>query len=255
MNDKPILVLEAVEKSFGTVRVLCGVNATLNAGRITAFVGPNGAGKTTLFHAITGDLKVDRGAVVFEGRSLVGLPPWKIARRGLGKMFQDVRVFESLSVIENVLLALHDHASQSPWASVLSHPFCTKKELERKERAVYWLKTVGLEGQYDKPAGQLSFGNQKLLAFARLLAGGFRLLLLDEPTAGVAPPLVERIGELLHGLVKDHGVSIALIEHNYSFVTAVAHTVYVLQDGVVRDQGVTKDVLSRDGNREILIGI
>src|ERR1041384_2592924 len=107
--SEPILLLEGLEKRFGEFLVLRGVGASIMRGSITAFIGPNGAGKTTLFHVITADLRPDSGNVTYRGKSLVGLSPWKVARLGLGKMFQDVRIFERLTILENVLLALHDH--------------------------------------------------------------------------------------------------------------------------------------------------
>src|SRR4051812_45196655 len=116
---KPPLVLESVEKWFGDTAILRGVSATIAAASITAFIGPNGAGKTTLFHCISGDLRPDRGRILFRGESVTRMPPWKIARRGLGKMFQDVRIFPSLSVLDNVLLALHAPAEQTVLGSLL----------------------------------------------------------------------------------------------------------------------------------------
>lgn len=254
MND-PILILKNVQKHFGDIKVLCGINAAIPEGSITAFVGPNGAGKTTLFHAITGDLRPDAGAVVYRGKSLVGLPPWRIARLGLGKMFQDVRIFENLTILENVLLALHDHPTRSAVASLVRAVFRDGKGAEERAKAEHWLAMAGVERPWDRPAGLLSFGNQKLLALARLMAGGFDLLLLDEPASGLAPPQVEHIGSLLKVLVREKKMSVALIEHNFSFVSAVADQAYLLRAGEVHDGGPTAEVLMRDENREILIGL
>ncbi|MEI6177636.1 MAG: ATP-binding cassette domain-containing protein [Verrucomicrobiota bacterium] len=252
---KPILVIETLEKRFGEVAVLRGVSATVERGAITAFVGPNGAGKTTLFHAITGDIRPDRGTAVFDGRPLAGMPPWKIARLGLGKMFQDVRIFKNLTIIENVLLALHDHPGRTLPASLLQAPFRGMLDMREKGRAEDCLAIIGVEKPWNRPAGSLSFGNQKLLALARLVAGGFRLLLLDEPTAGLAPTMVERIGDLLRELVREKGVSIALIEHNYSFVQVIADQAYLLRAGEIMDAGEVSDVLGKAENREVLIGL
>ena len=254
MND-PILILENIEKRFGNVAVLRGISASIPLGSVTAFVGPNGAGKTTLFHAISGDLRPDKGAVVFRGKEISGLPPWKSARLGLGKLFQDVRIFENLTLIENVLLALHDHNGRSAVSSLLRTPFCAKLATAQEEKARHWLEVAGVEKPFDRPAGLLSFGNKKLLALARLLAGGFDLLLLDEPTAGVSPGMVERIENMVRKMVSEEGKTVMLIEHNFSFVSAVAGQVYVLRDGQVYDSGRTDEVLGREENREILIGL
>jgi ABC-type branched-subunit amino acid transport system ATPase component len=254
MND-PILILENIEKRFGNVAVLRGISASIPRGSVTAFVGPNGAGKTTLFHAISGDLRPDKGAVVLRGKEISGLPPWKAARLGLGKLFQDVRIFENLTLIENVLLALHDHNDRSAVASLLRSPFRAKLAPAQEEQARNWLELTGVEKPFERPAGLLSFGNKKLLALARLLAGGFDLLLLDEPTAGVSPGMVERIKEMVRKMVSEQGKTVMLIEHNFSFVSAVADQVYVLRDGMVHDSGRTDEVLGREENREILIGL
>lgn len=254
MMNEPILTIENLNKCFGDVAVLRGVSASLLPGTVTAFIGPNGAGKTTLFHAITGDLVPDGGAVMLRGNPITRKAPWKIARMGLGKLFQDVRIFENLTVIENVLLALHDHPGQSAWASLAEAPFRRRLEPGLVREAKSWLEKAGVEPPYDRPAELLSFGNKKLLALARLMAGKFDLLLLDEPTAGLSPIMVSRITELIRQLT-DQGITIALIEHNFSFVADVAERAYLLQEGQIHDYGATGEVLAKEENREMLIGL
>jgi ABC-type branched-subunit amino acid transport system ATPase component len=251
----PILTLRGVRKRFGHISVLNGVNAEVRSGEVTAFVGPNGAGKTTLFHTISGDLKLDAGTVTLSGRAINGLPPWMVARMGLGKQFQDVRTFGALSCQENVLLALNDHESQSPIASLVMACRHSRQLGESRERANQFLSMVGLDSQASEPANTLSSGNQKLLALARLLAGGFPILLLDEPAAGVSPATLSRILSVLHDAVRRDGRTVVLIEHNMSFVAELADTTYVLKDGIVFDVGPTREVLARPQNRELCIGI
>ncbi|CAG0983583.1 partial Lipopolysaccharide export system ATP-binding protein LptB, partial [Anaerolineae bacterium] len=236
MMSEPILIIENVVKHFGEVAVLRGVNASLPSGKVTAFVGPNGAGKTTLFHTITGDLIPDDGVVSLRGRPITGMAPWKVARNGLGKMFQDVRVFDSLTVLENVLIAMYEPEALSPWASLVKAYFHRRDDSELLMEAETWLDKAGVEKPYDRPAGLLSFGNKKLLALARLMAGGFDLLLLDEPTAGVSPIMVEKIARLIKQMT-NQGITVALIEHNYSFVTDVAEHIYLMRDGMIHDHG------------------
>ncbi len=255
MKGEPILVMESVQKRFGDISVLRGVNATIPRGTITAFIGPNGAGKTTLFHAITGDIKPNSGAVIFDGRSITGEPPWRVARLGLGKMFQDVRLFESLSLVENVALALHEHPHRRPVQSLLQSHVRGKLDEQQKLKAEEILRQVGVEPPFDRPTALLSFGNKKLVALARLIAGRFKLLLLDEPTAGLAPDMVKRVTGILRSLVESHGVTVALIEHNFSFVGELAEYTYLMRSGEIHDQGETSDVLGRSENREVLIGI
>ncbi|MDD5266666.1 MAG: ATP-binding cassette domain-containing protein [Methylococcales bacterium] len=254
MMNEPALTIKNLMVRFGEVAVLRGVSASLPSGAVTAFVGPNGAGKTTLFHAISGDLLPDKGIVSLRGKPITGMAPWKVARNGLGKMFQDVRVFDSLTVIDNVLLALHEHEGLSVWASLTGVPMWRRHAPKLLQEAESWLEIVGVERPYDRPAGLLSFGNKKLLALARLMAGKFDVFLLDEPTAGVSPVLVERIAELIRKMA-NRGITIALIEHNFSFVTNVAEHVYLMREGTIQDWGATEEVLAKDENREILIGL
>ena len=254
MTTSPVLLIEGLEKRFGEVAVLHDIHAALPAGGVTAFVGPNGAGKTTLFHAITGDLRADAGMVSLNGENITNRPPWKIARKGLGKMFQDVRLFEDLSILENVLLALHDHSSQTVWASLARRWRQRESTPDLVAEAESWLEKTGVEPPWDRPAADLSFGNKKLLALARLMAGGFEVLLLDEPTSGVSPAMIERMAELIRGL-SANGITVALIEHNFSFVRDIAQECYLLREGHIHDTGPTDSVLNKPENREILIGL
>lgn len=251
----PLLQIEGLEMRFGELAVLRGVNATFTTGQITAIIGPNGAGKTTLFHAITGDLRPERGLVSFSGRSLIGLPPWRIARLGIGKMFQDVRLFSELTVIENVLLALHENGGRSLTASLLQVLRRHRQDSVEKDKAADFLRMIGVEEPWNRAANSLSFGNQKLLALTRLVAGDFKLLLLDEPTAGVSPPLVERMAAILLNLVNERRASVALIEHNFSFVEQIASHAYLLRDGEIMDGGPAHEVLEKEENKEVLIGL
>jgi len=248
-------VIESLSKRFGEVAVLRGVTAAVGRREITAFVGPNGAGKTTLFHAVSGDIRADGGAVVMDGVSLENKAPWQVARMGLGKLFQDVRIFPNLSVLENTLLAVYPARERSLAATAMRAIGRAGRIRAAKERARECLTMAGVEEPWDRPAGGLSFGNQKLLGLARLVAGDFRLLLLDEPTSGVSPAMIDRIMRMLRSLVRDHGVSIALIEHNFSFVREVAEKTFLLRGGEIMDSGDTIKVMDKAENREVLIGL
>jgi ABC-type branched-subunit amino acid transport system ATPase component len=254
MNET-VLDLQGVHKRFGDMSVLRGVDAIVRRGAVTAFVGPNGAGKTTLFHCIAGDLRPETGRIEFRGQPIVGLSPWRIARQGLGRFFQDVRVFRNLTVLENVMLALHDHPAQTLLGSLLRFMHRGTPRVQVEGEARDYLRQMGLEGHAGRLAGALSWGNQKLLAMARLLAGTFDFLLLDEPTAGVSPVMVERLEAILRRVVAERGVTVALIEHNMGFVSKMANYTYVLRAGVVHDHGPTTEVLERPENVDICIGL
>jgi len=252
MTSDHALIVQGLRKRFGEVEVLGGVDARLRRGKITAFIGPNGAGKTTLFHAVTGELKPDSGRVVLEGREITRREPWEIARLGVGRLFQEVRVFPGLSVWDNVIAALQRPSDRRLGASLLRGDHSLQAA---KEEASALLDRVGVDGRRDGPAAELSWGNQKLLAFARLLAGEHRLVLLDEPTAGVAPALGVRLKELIRLLAGERGVTVGLIEHDMKFVADLADAVVVLRDGKLFDHGPTTEVLSRPATVELCLGL
>jgi len=248
---KSKLVIRNVTKQFGNFRAVADVSASVVKGRITAFIGPNGAGKTTLFHVLSGELTADHGYIMLDEQNIGGLPPWRVARMGIGRQFQDVRVFGGLTVLDNVLVALLSPGEQSPFRAWRGAAILKSHSTE----AEYWVEFVGLADLRDKRADDLSFGQQKLLSFARLMAGGFALLLLDEPTAGLARSMVDRVVGLLHKIVKERGVTIALIEHNMSVVEALADWVYFMNEGQVAFTGRSDHVLGNRDVREIYMGL
>jgi len=248
------LKVKNIKKQFNGIWVVNGITAIIHPGKITAFVGPNGAGKTTLFHIITGELKPDSGNVFLYEKDITGFPPWKIARMGVGKQFQDVRVFENLTVVENVVVALMKSQEESVFWTFKNFYRIRERFKNYTEKAMDLLKFVGLDEKRNSLARELSFGQQKLLSFARLMAGDFKILLMDEPTAGVAPSMIKKIVGLLDKLVEEKGKTIAIIEHNLNVVSDVAHWVYFLHEGKVVFTGRTDHVLGHDEVREIYMG-
>ena len=247
------LIFADLHKRFGDVLVLKGVSGKLLPGHISAFVGPNGAGKTTLFQLLTGELKPDRGSATLSGRSILGRSPASLARRGIGKLFQDVRVFPNLSVLDNVLVAISARQTNRDsffgWSTVRDF-----RRLELVKEARLHLSRVGVDADEDVLARDLSWGNQKLLAFARLLAGEFRCVFLDEPIAGISTSMANHLATLIRDLANS-GVAVALIEHEMTFVETLANDVVVLSEGVVIDSGSTSEVLSHAETREICLGL
>lgn len=252
--DPVELKVEHVSKSFGAFKALDDVSLTAALGKVTALVGPNGAGKTTLFHVIGGNLAPDSGKVFLNGKDITGLPPYKVARKHVGRLFQDVRVFPALTVAENIGVSFL-HRSDYSLVTTLAWWRREAREKDRRERAMQWLEFVGLADKADEPAGELSYGQQKLLALARIVALRPALLLLDEPTAALSPAMNKKMVELIRQLVSDQKLTIALIEHNMGVVRDLADYIYFLHEGSVHTHGTQKEVLENPAVRELYMGL
>ena len=242
-------------KAFGGIHALDHVNFNFKKGKITALVGPNGAGKTTLFHLITGMIRPDRGEIIYRNKRINNLPSWKIAKLGIGRLFQDVRIFSGLSSIENILLSCQDQFSENPLRSLLWKIFDRKKEKHLINEARTWLDFVGLKEHDKTQAENLSYGQQKLLAIARLLAMGSDILLLDEPTSGVHPEMIKRLLEIIRKLAYDKGKTVVVIEHNISVVIEVADWMFFMDEGKIEASGFPEEVLSNPEVRAAYIGL
>ena len=244
MSERRITIeCRDLSKSFGGVYAVKDVSAAFQSGTVTSvLIGPNGAGKTTLFHLMSGLLVPDSGEVLFHGNRINGLAAWKIARMGLGRLFQDIRVFRRLTALENILVAFQNQAGETFWKAVIARPVILRQEREFTVEARRLLEFVGLAGMETTPAGALSYGQQKLLALARLLAQGAEVLLLDEPTAGVNPAMVRPLLELLRNLAHQ-GKTIIVIEHNMSVVLDIADWVYFMDEGQIVAFGLPQEVL------------
>ena len=208
----PVLELRRLSKRFGGVTAVDGVSLALEPGRIYGLIGPNGSGKTTLFNCITGVERRDGGEVVFGGERIDGLKPWQIAQRGIGRTFQIIRVFPELTALENLLVVTRGGAE------------------EARAHALELLRLVTLEGLQDEYAGNLSYGQQKLVEFARVLMRDPTLILLDEPAAGVNRTLLNDLLATVAGL-RDAGKTVLLVEHDMKVVMGLCETVFVLDHG------------------------
>lgn len=253
-STAPKLTVKNIAKRFGSFTALHDVDAIIFPERITAFVGPNGAGKTTLFHIITGNLKPDSGQILLNGKEITGMQPWKIARQGIGKLFQDVRVFGNLTALENICVALLEPYEQTLF-SILHF---SKKQMpvkKYKEEAMHWLDFVGLADLANQHGSELSFGQQKLLSIARLIAHKSTCLLLDEPTAALSPVMIRKMIELIQKIVSEQKLSIALIEHNMMVVKELAFYTYFMHEGTVFCHGTQSCVLENPEVRELYMGL
>lgn len=238
-----ILRCEGLCRSFDGVRALQDVQLELPASGIVAIIGPNGAGKTTLINVITGFLRSQAGRVSLDDCHLNLLPPHKIARLGIARTFQDLRLISQVSVIENVLLARPNQKGERLLPAIFRIGVAAE-EVRNRDGAMRWLRFVGLAGQVNELAGELSYGQQKLLTLACCLATEARILLLDEPVAGVHPRMIEKILDLLRQL-RDLGKLVIFIEHDLAFVRQVADLVVVMDEGSIIAQGNPSEVLDR----------
>jgi len=253
-NISPRLELKEITKKFGGIVAVDRASLTFSAGKVTGLIGPNGAGKTTVFNLITGFLKPDAGTIYLRDHPINGLPAWRIAQLGIGRLFQDVRVFNKLTVLENLLLAKKDQLGENPLVSLWQRKKVLKAEKKNIEEARRWLKLVGLEEKENSLAENLSYGQQKLLSIARLLAGGSEILLLDEPTAGINPQIAKSLLAIIKQLSQE-GKTVVVIEHNMSVILEISDWVFFMNEGKVISFGLPEEILGDPEIRKTYIGI
>jgi neutral amino acid transport system ATP-binding protein len=227
-----LLTVNGLTKRFGGVAAVNGCSFEVAEGTITALIGPNGSGKTTAFNMITGYLPADSGELSFAGRAVRRPDPTRLYRAGLTRTFQQARVFPALTLVENLTVAI-----SQPWRALLRRSVTERN----RERAVALLEEFGLVRLADKPAGELSFGQRKLLEFATVLMGEPRLVLLDEPTAGVNPVMVEQIESHVRSL-HERGLTFLIVEHDMHLVMRLCDPVIVLDRGATIKQGPPAEI-------------
>ncbi|GAA4335059.1 ABC transporter ATP-binding protein [Pigmentiphaga soli] len=236
-----MLTLTSVSKSFGGLHVLQDVNLNVPQGSIFGLIGPNGAGKTTVFNLITGLLQPSGGRLVFDGRDLAGAPPHQITRRGIARTFQNIRIFKEMTLLENVVVGCHRHLGYGPLALLLGLPSFRAHERRARERALELLSWVRLDHKAGDRADNLSYGEQRRLELARALATEPRLLLLDEPVAGMnTGEKVDLMGEIEN--IKARGYTIFMIEHDMRFVMGLCDRIAVLNFGRIIAEGEPHEI-------------
>jgi branched-chain amino acid transport system ATP-binding protein len=241
-GELPYLAIRGVSKSFGEARVLDNVAFDVRRHETTGLIGPNGAGKTTLFNIIAGVERADAGDVLLDGRSIAGLPPPALARHGISRTFQEVRLFDGLTALENVMVGCRDNGGERLATAIFSWRATRQGERRARVQAEDLLALVGLDHLADRFPGELSYGQQKRVAIARALATGRDLLCLDEPAAGLDPDAVSALAALLGRLAAEIG-TILLIEHNLELVRDICSHVVFLDNGRVVVQGTPEQVL------------
>ena len=225
-----MIEIRNVTKSFGGVVANNGISLDVEAGRITGLIGPNGSGKTTLFKSISGVHPVDGGSIRYKGREIIGLGVQEVTRLGIVRTFQQTRVYPKMDGLENMLISVPHQRLR--WFDMLGWPTVVERE-----RALELLAFVGLWAKRHLPAGELSFGEQKLLELAMALMNEPEVLLLDEPTAGINPTRINALIERLERLNDAFGVTLFVIEHNMRVIMSISHTIYCLAHGELFSSG------------------
>lgn len=236
-----MLGVEKVVKNFGGVRAVDGCSFTVERGSITGLIGPNGAGKTTLFNIITGFYRPDAGKVYFDGRRIDGLMPHKVARRALCRTFQIVRELKEMTVLENLMLVPQGQCGERIWNAWFNFSKVRKQEVELEGKALRMLEFVELLSLRNELAKNLSVGQKKLLELARVLMAEPRMILLDEPGAGVNPTLMKKLTAKIEEL-RVQGKTFLLIEHNMDLITQLCDTVIVMDKGRRLTQGTPLEI-------------
>jgi len=246
VGGEVLLQASGVAITFGGLKAVDDVSFSLRSGIITALVGPNGAGKTTLFNLMTGHLAPDRGEVTWLGKSILGLPHWKIARLGIGRTFQDLKLFANMTVEENIETV----TERGSW---LWQPGGVSARSARRERVDATLAATGLDDKRNARAADLAYADRKFLSLARILASGARLWLLDEPASGLDRGSYERFLSLLRNQVRE-GVTICIIEHNLDIVQGISDRIAFLDQGRLLAEGDPKTILSDPALAAIYFG-
>lgn len=252
-HSSPLLMASGLSKSFGGLRAVNNAHIEVNSGSITGLIGPNGAGKTTLFNLLSNFIRPDGGQVIFDGEAIGHLPPHQIALQGCVRTFQVARVLSRLTVLENMLLAARQQTGENFIQLWWQRPQVRREEGKNRERALSLLESVGLAEKACDYAGALSGGQRKLLEMARALMAQPKLILLDEPAAGVNPTLIGQICEHILNWNRQ-GISFLIIEHNMDVIMSLCHDVWVLAEGSNLANGTPQEIQQNPAVLEAYLG-
>ena len=250
---QPILEVRALTKLFGGVKAQDNISFSIEPGIVCGLIGPNGAGKTTLFNMITGIYPPDEGQVIFNGRNTLKMAVHQLVKAGIARTFQHVELFGSMTLLENVLVGMHVRTKVGFWGAVTRLPWVGREEKAAVEKAEALLEFTGLKDDAHKPAGDLPVGRQKTAEIARALASDPKLLLLDEPAAGLNAVETEALGKLIQA-VKQRGVTMMLVEHDMSLAMGISDKVIVLDQGRKLAQGTPREVQNNEAVMAAYLG-
>ncbi|MBQ7478663.1 MAG: ABC transporter ATP-binding protein [Selenomonadaceae bacterium] len=237
-----LLRAEDVSEVFGGLKAVSDFNFYINKGELVGLIGPNGAGKTTAFNLFTGVYQPTTGTITFNGKSIVGLKPYQITQRGIARTFQNIRLFSELSVLDNVKIAYHCHVKYGLLETVLRMGRYFREEREIEEESMRLLSIFKLGDKANEMAKNLPYGAQRRLEIARALAAKPKLLLLDEPAAGMNPQETKELMDMIRWIRKEFGLTVLLIEHDMNLVMGICERIYVLEYGTIIASGRPEEI-------------
>jgi branched-chain amino acid transport system ATP-binding protein len=242
MTQDNILYAKGMTKSFGGLIAISNLDFQIPRGKISSIIGPNGAGKTTFFNCVTGFYKINQGEIVFNGKPIHRKDPYQITRAGIARTFQNIRLFNKMTVMENVMVGQESYLKSSWIGSILGMPATRRETKASEDRARELIQFVGLKGKGDMLAKNLSYGDQRRLEIARALASKPELILLDEPTAGMNPSETANATEFIEKLCTELNVTVVLIEHDMRVVMGISEYITVLDYGKKIAEGKPEDI-------------
>lgn len=254
MRNVAILELKDVTKKFGGLTAVDSVNLKVEENQICALIGPNGAGKTTVFNMITGAYQVTSGDVLFCGESICGKKPHDIVKKGIARTFQNIRLFKSATVLENVMTGFHCKTKTGMFNVVFQPGKCRKEEAETKQKALEILKFLGLDGVKDNEAGSIPYGHQRLLEIGRALATSPKLLLLDEPAAGMNSQEKKELVETIRKIRDTYNLAVLLVEHDMELVMGISENITVINFGRRIADGTAEEIQNNNDVIEAYLG-